>query len=130
MSLLPHHGNWRLRYREAIGFNYPLISFVGATEARSKEAVLPESSNYLRLDPSNLILTAMKKSEDGDHIAMRFYEAEGNACLARIRMSSKIRNAWRTNLIEENEETLKPLDDGALELAVGPWEILTLKVAT
>lgn len=129
MSLLPHRGNWRLRYREAIGFNYPLISFVGAADVYSKEAVLPESSNYLRLGPSNLILTAMKKSEDGDCITIRFYEAEGNACQARIRMSSKIRNAWRTNLIEENEETLTPLDDGVLELAVGPWEIVTLKVA-
>ena len=25
MSLLPHRGNWRLRYREAIGFNHRLI---------------------------------------------------------------------------------------------------------
>src|SRR5208282_1800592 len=29
MSLLPHRGSWRLRYRDAIAFNYRLIAFAG-----------------------------------------------------------------------------------------------------
>ena len=37
MSLLPHGGSWRLRYREAIGFNHPLIACVaGFTGACSR----------------------------------------------------------------------------------------------
>jgi alpha-mannosidase len=129
MSLMPHHGDWRLRYREAIGFNYPLVSFVGSTEASLKEASLPDSGNYLRLEPPNLIVTAMKKSEEEDHITIRFYEAEGFASQARIQMPKSIRQAWKTSLIEENEEVLKPLENGTLEFAVGPWEIVTIKVA-
>ena len=129
MSLMPHHGDWRLRYREAIGFNYPLVSFVGSMEASLKEASLPGSGNYLRLEPPNLIVTAMKKSEEEDHITIRFYEAEGYASQARIQMPKSIRQAWKTSLIEENEEDLKPLENGTLEFAVGPWEIVTIKVA-
>ncbi|MHB1952433.1 MAG: glycoside hydrolase family 38 N-terminal domain-containing protein [Sulfobacillus sp.] len=129
MSLMPHHGDWRLRYREAIGFNYPLVSFLGSVEAPPKEAALPGTGNYLRLDPPNLILTAMKKSEEGDHITIRFYEAEGDTSQARIQMPKSIRQAWKTNLIEENEEALQPLENGTLEFSVGPWEIVTIKVA-
>lgn len=129
MSLMPHHGDWRVRYREAIGFNYPLVCFAGSVESPAQEVSLPATGNFLWLDPPNLIMTAMKKSEDGDHIAIRFYEAEGNACQARVQMPKSIRQAWKTSLIEENEEALQPLDNGTLEFAVGPWEIVTIKVS-
>jgi alpha-mannosidase len=129
MSLLPHRGNWRLRYREAIGFNHRLIAFVGDATAPAVVGAVPDSAHYLRLDPPNLILTAMKKSENSDFVTIRFYEAEGSDCTARVQLSKSIRAAWRTNLIEENEEAIKPLDDGTLKLAIRPWEIVTIKVS-
>jgi alpha-mannosidase len=129
MSLLPHGGSWRLRYREAIGFNYRLKAFVADTTGYAGTDPLPESANYLRLDPKNLILTAMKKSEYGDFVIIRFYEAEGTDCTARVHLSRSVREAWRTNLIEENEEAIRPLSDGSLEMTIRPWEIVTIKVS-
>jgi alpha-mannosidase len=129
MSLLPHGGSWRLRYREAIGFNHWLIACVADSAAPATGAALPESANYLRLDPPNLIVTAVKKSEGSDFVTIRFYEAEGTASTAQVHLSKSIREAWRTNLIEENEGTIKPRDDGSLEMAIKPWEIVTIKVA-
>jgi alpha-mannosidase len=127
-ALMPHHGDWRLRYRDAIAFNYPLVAFVGEQQrARTGEA-LPVEQSFLRLEPCNLILTAMKKSEDGDQVVLRFYEAEGNQTDARIHLPRAIRSAWRTSLIEENQELLTPNDDGSLSLKIQPWEIATLKV--
>jgi alpha-mannosidase len=81
------------------------------------------------VEPHNLVLTAMKKSEDDDRIVLRFYEAEGDKTRARIALSRPIKKAWRASLIEEDEMELKPSSDGALELPVGPWEIVTLKFA-
>ncbi len=129
MSLLPHGGSWRFRYREAIGFNHRLIACVADSVEPASGATLPESANYLRLDPSNLILTAMKKSEGNDFVTIRFYEAEGTACTAQVHLAKSIREAWKTNLIEENEEAIKPRNDGSLELTIKPWEIVTIKVA-
>ncbi len=129
MSLLPHRGNWRVRYREAIGFNHRLIGFVADAKGNAGAAVLPESASYIRLDPPNLILTAMKKSENSDFVTIRFYEAEGSACTARVQLSKGIREAWRTNLIEENEEAIRPLENGTLKVAIRAWEIVTIKVA-
>ncbi len=130
MSLLPHGGSWRLRYRDAIGFNHRLIACVAdAVLPASGSALLPVSANYLRLEPANLILTAMKKSEGSDFLTIRFYEAEGTPCKARIRMPKSIREAWKTNLIEENEEAIEPDGDGNLGLTIKPYEIVTVKVS-
>ncbi len=129
LALLPHDGNWRLRFREAIGLNYPLIAFVRTDTATVHDKSLPTSRSFLSLNPSSLILTAMKKSEDDDRIIIRFYEAERNKCTARIRLPVPIRNAWKASLIEEDDAALQPLDDGSLEYPVSPCEIVTLKIA-
>jgi alpha-mannosidase len=129
MSLLPHAGDWRLRYREAIGFNYGLAAFVGVEGATSSTQSLEPKSGFLRIEPANLILTAMKKSEDDDRVVIRFYEAEGYETQARLRLSKPIKQAWKTSLIEEDQEALQPTPEGSLDLKVKPWEIVTLKVA-
>ena len=128
MSLLPHGGSWRLRYREAIGFNHRLIACVAdSTGARCRAPLSGSRRHYLHLEPSNLILTAMKKSEGSDFITLRFYEAEGAECTARVRMPKNIREAWRTNLIEENEEAIKPGEDGGLSCQSSHMRLSRLK---
>jgi alpha-mannosidase len=129
MSLLPHGGDWRSRYREAIGFNYPLLAFVNSESQRSAEATFPADGSFFRLEPGNLVLTTLKKCEDDDHLVIRFYEAEGFECQARLRISKPITRAWTTNLIEEEEQPLQPNEDGSVQFHVRPWEIVTLKVA-
>ena len=128
-SLLPHGGDWRSRYREAIGFNYRLLAFVNSGSQRSAERTVPADGSFFRLEPGNLILTTLKKCEDDDHLVIRFYEAEGFRCQARLRFSKPITKAWATNLIEEEEGSLPLGEDGSVQLMVKPWEIVTLKVA-
>ncbi len=127
-ALMPHQGDWRLRYRDAIAFNYPLIAFVGEQQQAPTGEAFPVEQSFLRLEPCNLIMTAMKKTEDGNQVALRLYEAEGSQTDARIHLSRPIRNAWRTSLIEENQGQLTPNHDGSLSLKVQPWEIVTLKL--
>jgi len=127
VSLLPHENDWRTRHREAIGFNYPLLVFVGAPTGTSA-GKKPASASFFELKPANLVLTALKKSEDGEQLVIRFYEAEGFDCQARLRFSKRATQARRAGLIEDDQEPL-PIDvDGSLSLPVKPWEIVTLKV--
>jgi alpha-mannosidase len=44
-------------------------------------------------------------------------------------MPKSIQKAWKTNLIEENEEAIKPDEDGTLGLTIKPYEIVTVKVS-
>lgn len=128
MALHPHQGNWRLRYRDAIAFNFPLVAFVAPEGAASGAPSLPAIASFLNLAPANLILTAMKKAEDDDGIVVRFYEAEGSEAHATLNLFSPIKQAWKTNLIEDEEQALTPREDGSIEFAVKPWEIVTLKL--
>jgi alpha-mannosidase len=125
MSLLPHAGSWRQRYRDAIAFNYKLAAFAGT--ATTNPAPMTEAS-FLDIAPHSLVLTMFKKAEDENRFALRFYEAEGNRTSARIRLARPIRKAWLTNLIEEDEQELVVAADGALELTVDAWKIVTLKL--
>ena len=129
MALYPHAGGWRERYREGIAFNYPLQAFVEPGTGGGK-ASLPSAGEFLRLAPANLIMTALKKSEDDESLTLRFYEAEGRANVrAHIQLLEPIKQAWKTNLIEEDPAPITVTTAGAAELDVKPWEIVTLKLA-
>ena len=57
MSLLPHAGDWRTRYREGLGFNYHLLVFAGSQTGMA--AGKPTAStSFFSLAPANLILRA------------------------------------------------------------------------
>jgi Glycosyl hydrolases family 38 C-terminal beta sandwich domain len=47
---------------------------------------------------------------------------------ANLRFFEPIKQAWKTNLIEDEEEALTPSGDGSIQLQVKPWEIVTLKL--
>ena len=128
MALYPHAGNWRLRYREGIAFNYPLVAFVAPDGGRVSGPSLPSTAEFLKLEPANLILTAMKKAEDDGGVVVRFYEAEGCQVHAKLRFFQPVKRAWKTSLIEEEEQALPLSGDGSIQFPVKPWEIVTLKM--
>lgn len=74
-------------------------------------------------------MTTLKKSEDGDFLALRFYEAEGRFTRAPMRLAQPIRRALLSNLIEQEPKPLAINPQGVLELEIKPWEIVTLKLA-
>ena len=127
MALYPHSGGWRVRYRDGIAFNYPLLAFISAQDERPGGS-LPPRGEFLHLEPSNFVMTAMKKSEDDSTLALRFYEAEGRASRAHVQLGRPIQYAYKTNLIEEEPEAVPVSPGGTVELDVNPWEIVTLRL--
>ncbi len=88
------------------------------------------TGEFLHLSPSNLIMSALKKSEDDNSIALRFFEAEGRANVrAHVKLFRPIKQAWKMNLIEEEPEPVRVTPEGVAELDIKPWEIVTLKLA-
>jgi alpha-mannosidase len=128
MALYPHKGDWRSRYRDGIAFNFPLQAFVAPEGGAAGGPSLLPTAGFLNLEPANLILTAMKKAEDDDGVVVRFYEAEGCQVQASLRFFQPIKQAWKTNLIEDEEQALTPSGDGSIQILVKPWEIVTLKL--
>ena len=123
-SLQFHEGDWRQArvYKEAQEYHHSLIPFV----ANSK-GDLPAEFSFFELKPSNLILSALKKAEEGDDVILRFFETVGETTRAELKVFKPIKKAWTTDLLEREEKELEAGSD-TLELEVKPFEIVTLKL--
>lgn len=71
-------------------------------------------------------LTALKQSEDGRDLIIRFYNALDRPARGRLRLGATVRAAWLDNLNEENEKLL-PLADGVIPVAARGKEIVTVR---
>lgn len=74
-----------------------------------------------------LKLTTLKQSEDGRDLIVRFYNALAQPVSSALKLGSHVVEAWRTNLNEENQETL-PVENGLIPVQVRGKEIMTVRV--
>lgn len=125
-SLYPHAGTWReaKTVRHGYEFNYGMH----AMQVESHTGELPATHSFVSIHPGNLILSAMKKSEDGNGLILRFYEWAGQKSSATIHVPSGARTAGRTNLMEHPEGALMPVTNDEFTVPVGPYSINTVRV--
>jgi len=128
-SIYSHKAGWTNGYRDGVQTNNPLIAVVQTkTKAPQTRATLGETHSFLSIAGSNMIVTAVKKAEEGEGIVVRFYENEGKRdSNAAIKIAGTLKGAVRTNLIEEGAGDAKLGPDG-VTLKVGPFSIETVKL--
>ena len=129
-SIYPHKGDWReaSSYKHALEFNY-LLDAIQLREDRK----YPLRKSFLKIEPENVILSALKKAEEGDEVIIRFYETNGEETDAEITLFRAPKSVRAVNMLEkevEDEEVKKELkiEGERIELTVKPFEIVTLKV--
>ena len=78
-SLFPHKKDWKgaNSFKPAYEFNQELIGLQIPAEPVGKARNLPAQLTFIELEPDNLILVALKKSEDTDESVLRFFESNG-----------------------------------------------------
>jgi alpha-mannosidase len=120
-SLFPHPGDWTEAgvTREAHSLNSPLVVRDGKAETAE--------FGLLRAEGVELALGALKPAEDGRGEILRLYEPHGARGECTLRFAHPVESVRRTNLLEEPEGTVE-LRDGAVHLAVRPFEVVTLLV--
>ncbi len=122
-SIQPYAGGWREARIHLRGFeqSQPLtaISLGKSTRANVYSA--------LSLQPDNLIVSAVKKSEDDDALILRFFESKGQRCEAVLALPPQIERVALTDLLEQEQQLLK-LEGRKVRMSVGPFEIVTLKL--
>jgi len=125
-SLYPHAGDWKSAGTERRGYelNFPLIPVTAA----SHEGIFPPARSLVSIEPGNVILTAIKKAEEGQALVFRFFEFEGKGGNIHLRFPEAVTSASQVNLVEIQDRPL-PLEDGGRQttLAVRPYEIVTVK---
>jgi alpha-mannosidase len=124
-SVYPHSGGWKeaLTIRQGYELNYKLISLpVGAHQG----ALAPEYS-FLQVQSDNVIVTAMKKTEDANALTLRFYEWAGKAGDVTLQLPAGAESASETDLMERPTGPLS-LASGKVSVPTKPFEIKTIRV--
>jgi alpha-mannosidase len=126
-AMYPHAGDWKQAHTalRAYELNYRLLPLAVGVHDGS----LPAAHSFARIEPNNVILTAIKKAEDDNSLIFRFYEFEGRPAQVRLTLPEAGSRAVQTNLMEKEEQPLA-LESSGSEIAtsIGACEIKSIKV--
>ena len=100
-ALYPHAGGWKRAktVRHGYELNMPLISVL--KNPRNNAPKLPDIISFVEIQPSNLILTCLKKAEEDDSLVMRIYESEGKQTNSEISLNIPVQYIVETDLMEK-----------------------------
>jgi alpha-mannosidase len=95
--------------------------------AQNHNGDLPPSHSFVGVNADNVVLTAVKGSEDGDELVLRFYEWAGKERDVKLDLPPGAQSARETNLVEQSGENLT-VTGGAISVHTKPYEIKTVAV--
>lgn len=124
-ALYPHAGNHIVGNVVRTGYelNVPLRSISGIPQ----QSHHPSSFSFAHIAADNVIMETIKKAEKSDDIILRLYEVFGATTRTTLTFDREINTIWSTNLLEEPERDLDH-QRKSVELILGPFEIITLRV--
>jgi alpha-mannosidase len=124
-SLYPHGSGWKdaLTIRRGYELNYQLLSL----PTEKHDGKLPGEHSFVEAKPDNIIVTALKKSEDDDELILRFYEWAGKQGDAALELPPGAKSATETNLMERSAGPLS-VSNNVITVPTKPYEIKTIKI--
>ncbi len=98
-ALYPHAGSWGSSQvmQRGYEFNYGLHTM----QVADHEGTLPSSHSFAGVAESHVVLTALKKAEDGHALIARFYEWAGKGGDVTLTVPSGVKSAEVVNLMEQ-----------------------------
>jgi len=152
-AILPHTGDWRTVVPVAYNYLAPLwvtradtheglelkeMNITGDDPSQVKPIAWrrtgshPGMHSFISLYPQNLVLSAVRRSHNGNSLILRFYNLERFEIAARITTGFQFKSVYRTNL---NEGRITELttpgknaeQEGCVDLIVGPAQVVTLE---
>jgi mannosylglycerate hydrolase len=114
-----------------------IISYLDKPKSTTMEPYLPPILSFLEIDNKTVILSALKKTEEGDDLILRVYNISSVPQKTRLTFfkNISIKNVKIVNLLEEppkNEIKAKIISysKNILNLSLEPHVIVTLKIET
>jgi alpha-mannosidase len=131
-SLLPHAGSWdETTISQAYALNDPIIVWdardAQASAQGSRSHNLAHPISLLKTDRANVVIETIKQAEDGEGLIVRLYESQRRRGAYHLTANFPLAAAWRTNLLEENQEPLQ-VEGCRVSCAIEPYQIVTLRL--
>ncbi|MFM7601107.1 MAG: alpha-mannosidase [Pseudanabaena sp.] len=127
--LVPHQGDWREAniVQLAQELNNPLVL--------QSSLIQSSQSSFLQVSAPNIILSALKRSQDQSGWVMRFYESYGRTTETNIEISNlffPIDQTWECDLMENKITMILPneINLNHFKLTFKPYEIKTVFCVT
>ena len=97
--------------------------------ARRPEGTSPLARSFLRIDPGagDLVLSALKRGEDGASVIVRLFNPGDEEAYATLRMDGSVHQAFAVNFLEERHGKLAE-ESGAIALRLTPHQIQTIEI--
>ena len=123
-ALMPHAGNWEESriMKQAERLN---VSPIGYQLNPSDSGKMTTTDNLFDISPSNIVVSTLKRSEDGKGLMIRLYNPTENDETITLNVKVTVKNAYICNLIEEVKEEIK-IQNHSLNLVVRKSEIKTV----
>ncbi|MBM3237256.1 hypothetical protein FJZ31_13265 [Candidatus Poribacteria bacterium] len=123
--MYPHAGKWEDAkvWKTAHQHNVP----VRVIQTARHDGDLPGHLSFMRIEPANLVLSAIKKSERVDSIIVRLYNTTDEFVEGKFSFPGE---AKEVNLVNLNEEFQRQLatSTNVVKFSVAPKQIVTLEV--
>ncbi|WP_037290956.1 alpha-mannosidase [Saccharibacillus sacchari] len=148
-ALYPHAGDFvqARTYRKGYELNTPLTvggasadggtfaAFVDQGEVSDQAAKKGASHSLITVDHPHIMVEAVKKAEDSDHLIVRLYETAGTRAEAVLTIGHPCKEIVETDLMEQvlEEQSVQVSESGSGSLAdttliFGAFEIKTLRL--
>lgn len=83
---------------------------------QSAKANLNAVHSFFGIDQDNVIISTIKKAEDGEDIIVRMYDVLGRASMVDLQSAFKTHQLRRTNIIEENPTSVNAIEVPAFSI--------------
>ncbi len=129
-ALYPHAGNWKqaMSVRHGYEYNYGLR----AMQVPVHPGSMPLEHSFVQVKGDNVVLTAVKKNEDGQNLILRFYEWAGESGTVTLTLPKGSTGGARADLQEHDIEAGHALGHTAagdtISVPVTPYSIETVNV--
>jgi mannosylglycerate hydrolase len=124
-SIIPHKFDLLTSksYKNAYQFNSGLIPFNVKWNEKGK---LKDTQELILVDSDDIIISAIKKSEKGDNLVIRFFNPSGNKQTCTLSLFKEFRKVFLTNLKEEYISELEKIEENKVKINFAPYKIVTL----
>ena len=123
-ALYPHAGTWKTA--ETVHRGYEYNYGLQAAQVMAHAGTAPAKMSFVGDVPANVVLTAVKKTEDGDGMLLRFYEWAGKETRAQVSVPAGVTAASEATMMEVAEGAPLAVSGGKVSFVMKPFEIKTV----
>jgi len=88
----------------------------------------PGYLSFITIDEPKLVISALRRSQDGKGLIIRFYNITGEAVTTQIKSYRSLSKVWLVNLNEERQEEIPASDAKIFEVKISGHQIATYEL--